>query len=64
MRLAARLRDHCVRQSYILVTVMRHLQSNAASSSELVLLSASIDGATFADILPRSIASGASGSNP
>ena len=46
----------CVLQSYILITVMAHLASGAASAEETALLSASIDGSTFAHILPRSIA--------
>ena len=45
----------CVLQSYILVTVMHHVNGHAASSAEMHLLSASIDGATFGEILPRSI---------
>ena len=34
---------------------MHHVNANAASSAELTLLTASIDGATFGEILPRSI---------
>ena len=46
----------CLLQSYILVTVMHHVNAGHASSSEMTLLDGEIDGDTFAHILPRSIA--------
>ena len=45
----------CLLQSYILVSVMKHVALGTASASEHALLSASVEGATFAEILPRSI---------
>ena len=46
----------CLLQSFILLTVMHHVRDGAASESELYLLGASLEGSTFAEILPRSIA--------
>lgn len=45
----------CLLQSYILVVVTEHVRAHVASAGELGLMGASIDGATFAEILPRSI---------
>ena len=45
----------CLLQSYILVSVMKHVSLGTDSFSERALLSATVDGATFAEILPRSI---------
>ena len=45
----------CILQSYILVQVMHHVNAHAASSAEVFLLRATIDGASFGQILPRSI---------
>ena len=43
-------------QSYIMVTVFSRVHAGMATETELSLLSASIDGAPFSEILPRSIA--------
>jgi hypothetical protein len=45
----------CLLQSYILVSTMKHLNLGTDSISERALLSADVGGATFAEILPRSI---------
>ena len=46
----------CLLQSYILVTVMHHVHDHTATGGERGLLNMAIDGATFGEILPRSIA--------
>ena len=45
----------CLLQSYILVSTMKHVSLGTDSISERALLSANVGGATFAEILPRSI---------
>ena len=46
----------CLLQSYILITVMHHVTAGTATMSERALLNAGIEGSTFEQILPRSIA--------
>ena len=46
----------CLLQSYILVTVMHHVMTGTASASESALMASSLEGSTFLEILPRSIA--------
>ena len=45
----------CLLQSYILVTVMRHVRLQHESASEHELMMASMNGIAFAELLPRSI---------
>ena len=45
----------CLLQSYLLVTVMRHVNVHAESDAERHLLHSSIDGVSFGEVLPRSI---------
>uniref|UniRef100_A0A7S2DER8 Uncharacterized protein n=1 Tax=Haptolina brevifila TaxID=156173 RepID=A0A7S2DER8_9EUKA len=45
----------CLLQSYIFVTVMSHLQHHTESVDEVRLINSAVEGATFADVLPRSI---------
>ena len=46
----------CLLQSFILLTVTSHMSHGTLTPSEQMLLGASIDGSTFEQILPRSIA--------
>lgn len=45
----------CLLQSYILVTVMRHVRTQHESASEHMLMMTSMNGIAFAELLPRSI---------
>ena len=45
----------CLLQSYILITVMHHVNDHHESRQEVNLLGASLGGTSFSEVLPRSI---------